>query len=164
MSRYASTKPRYFDNACSYRCASNFFSASNDFGAATALVMAWTGLAIRFFGERSHSFSILFRFSALLRHDYFPVCRLAHHRLDVAGFAPCCALVAIHLAEGETLTPMLLARRFTLNPVLVILSLAFWYWLWGVPGAILSTPILAITKIVCDRVRPLAALGHILAG
>jgi predicted PurR-regulated permease PerM len=71
---------------------------------------------------------------------------------------------AIHLIEGETVTPILLARRFTLNPVLVILSLAFWYWLWGVPGAVLSTPILAITKIVCDRVRPLAALGHILAG
>jgi predicted PurR-regulated permease PerM len=71
---------------------------------------------------------------------------------------------AIHLAEGETLTPTLLARRFTLNPVLVILSLVFWSWMWGVPGAILSAPILAIVKIVCDRVRPLAALGHILAG
>ena len=38
------------------------------------------------------------------------------------------------------------------------------FWLWGVPGAILSAPILATTKIVCDRVRPLAALGHTLAG
>jgi predicted PurR-regulated permease PerM len=34
----------------------------------------------------------------------------------------------IHLVEGETLTPMLLARRFTLNPVLIILSLVFWFW------------------------------------
>jgi predicted PurR-regulated permease PerM len=71
---------------------------------------------------------------------------------------------AIHVIEGETVTPMLLARRFTLNPVLVIFSFVFWFWLWGVPGAILSAPILATTKIVCDRVRPLAALGHILAG
>jgi len=31
--------------------------------------------------------------------------------------------------EGETVTPMLLARRFTINPVLVILSLVFWYWM-----------------------------------
>jgi predicted PurR-regulated permease PerM len=31
---------------------------------------------------------------------------------------------------------MLLARRFTLNPVLVIISLAFWFWMWGIPGAI----------------------------
>jgi predicted PurR-regulated permease PerM len=72
--------------------------------------------------------------------------------------------LAIHLIEGETLTPMLLAKRFTLNPVLVIVSLVFWFWLWGIPGAILSVPMLAVTKIVCDRVRPLAAFGHFLEG
>jgi predicted PurR-regulated permease PerM len=72
--------------------------------------------------------------------------------------------LGIHLIEGETITPMLLARRFTLNPVLVIISLVFWFWMWGIPGAILSMPMLAITKIICDRVRPLAALGHFLEG
>jgi predicted PurR-regulated permease PerM len=69
-----------------------------------------------------------------------------------------------HLIEGETVTPMLLARRFTLNPVVVIISVAFWFWMWGIPGAILSVPMLAITKIICDRVRPLAAFGHFLEG
>ena len=63
--------------------------------------------------------------------------------------------LGIHLIEGETITPMLLAKRFTLNPVLVIISLVFWFWMWGAPGAILSVPMLAITKIICDRVRPL---------
>jgi len=66
----------------------------------------------------------------------------------------------IHLIEGEALTPMLLARRFTLNPVLVILSLVFWFWMWGVPGAILAVPMLAILKIVCDRIPSLRVLGH----
>jgi predicted PurR-regulated permease PerM len=70
--------------------------------------------------------------------------------------------LGFHLIEGETLTPMLLARRFTLNPVLVIISLLFWFWMWGIPGMILSVPMLAITKIICDRVRPLAAFGHFL--
>src|SRR5450759_1976679 len=56
-------------------------------------------------------------------------------------------------------TPMLLARRFTLNPVLVIISLVFWFWMWGIPGAILALPMLAITKIICDQLQPLAALG-----
>ncbi|WLA82162.1 AI-2E family transporter [Bradyrhizobium elkanii] len=70
----------------------------------------------------------------------------------------------IHLVEGETVTPMLLARRFTLNPVLIILSLVFWFWMWGVLGAILAVPMLAILKIVCDRLRPLKALGHFLEG
>jgi predicted PurR-regulated permease PerM len=59
---------------------------------------------------------------------------------------------------------MLLARRFTLNPVLIILSLVFWFWMWGVVGAILAVPMLAILKIICDRLRPLKALGHFLEG
>jgi predicted PurR-regulated permease PerM len=77
---------------------------------------------------------------------------------------PAALYFAIHLIEGETLTPLLLARRFTLNPVLVILALVFWFWMWGVPGAILAVPMLAILKIVCDRMRPLKALGHFLEG
>jgi predicted PurR-regulated permease PerM len=72
--------------------------------------------------------------------------------------------LAFHVIEGETVTPMLLAKRFTLNPVLVVVSLVFWLWMWGVPGVILSVPMLAIAKIVCDRVRPLAAFGHFLEG
>jgi hypothetical protein len=61
---------------------------------------------------------------------------------------------------------MLLAKRFTLNPVLVIVSLVFWFWMWGVPGATLSGANVGDneTKIVCDRVQPLAAIGHFLEG
>jgi predicted PurR-regulated permease PerM len=85
---------------------------------------------------------------------------------DSLGWAllPPALYFGIHLIEGEALTPMLVARRFTLNPVLVILALVFWFWMWGVPGAILAVPILAILKIVCDRVRALRALGHFLEG
>jgi predicted PurR-regulated permease PerM len=70
--------------------------------------------------------------------------------------------LAIHVMEGETITPMLLARRLTLNPVLVIVSLFFWDWLWGIPGALLSVPLLAVTKIVCDHLPGLAAVGHMI--
>jgi predicted PurR-regulated permease PerM len=38
---------------------------------------------------------------------------------------PAVLYLAIHLVEGETITPMLLSRHFTLNPMLVILSLIF---------------------------------------
>ena len=68
------------------------------------------------------------------------------------------------LVEGELVTPMLMARRFTINPVAVILALIFWYWMWGVPGAILAAPMLAITKTVCDDLRSLRELGHFLEG
>jgi predicted PurR-regulated permease PerM len=80
------------------------------------------------------------------------------------AFLPAGLYLAIHIVEGETVTPMLLARRFTINPVLVVVSLVFWYWMWGVPGAILSTPMLAITKIVCDRIQSLAPFGHFIEG
>lgn len=77
---------------------------------------------------------------------------------------PAALYLGVHTLESSFITPMLLARRFTLNPVLVILSLVFWYWLWGFAGAILAMPMLAITKIVCDRVTPLRPFGHFLAG
>jgi hypothetical protein len=56
----------------------------------------------------------------------------------------------------ETVTPMLLARSFTLNPVPVIVSLVFWYWMGGVPRAILATPMLAVVKKRRQR-KPLRA-------
>lgn len=77
---------------------------------------------------------------------------------------PAALYLGIHLVEGELITPMLLARRFTLNPVLVVVALVFWFWMWGAAGAIIAVPMLAITKIVCDRVQSLAALGHLLEG
>jgi len=80
------------------------------------------------------------------------------------AIVPAVLYLAIHFAEGELITPMLLAKRFTLNPVAVMVALVFWYWLWGVQGAILSVPLLAITKIMSDRIRPLKALGHVLEG
>jgi predicted PurR-regulated permease PerM len=81
-----------------------------------------------------------------------------------AALLPAALYLGIHIMEGEIITPMLLANRFTINPVAVILSLIFWYWMWGVPGAILAVPMLAIIKIVCDRLRPFRAFGHLLEG
>ena len=80
------------------------------------------------------------------------------------SLAPAACYLAIHLTEGEVVTPMLLAKRFTLNPIAIIVGLVFWYWMWGVPGAILSVPLLAMTKIVCERITSLRAVGHLLAG
>jgi predicted PurR-regulated permease PerM len=77
-----------------------------------------------------------------------------------AALLPAALYLLIHIIEGETVTPMLLAARFTVNPVLVILGVIFWYWMWGVPGSILATPMLAITKIICDRIEGLKPVGH----
>jgi len=58
----------------------------------------------------------------------------------------------LHLLEANFVTPILLGRRFTLNPVAIFVSLIFWLWLWGVPGVLLSVPILVSVKAVCDRI------------
>jgi predicted PurR-regulated permease PerM len=81
-----------------------------------------------------------------------------------AALLPAGLYFLIHLIEGEFVTPMLMARRFTINPVAVVLGLVFWYWMWGIPGAILAVPMLAIIKIICDDLPPLRAFGHFLEG
>ncbi len=77
---------------------------------------------------------------------------------------PAALYLVVHIIESTFITPHLLARRFTLNPVLVILSLIFWYWMWGLAGAILSVPILAMIKIICDRIERLQPLGLFIEG
>ena len=78
------------------------------------------------------------------------------------ALAPALLYGLIHLVEGQALTPLLLARRFELNPVLVILSLFFWNAMWGIPGALLAVPLLAIFKILADRIEPLKPAGHLI--
>jgi len=68
----------------------------------------------------------------------------------------------LHLLEANLITPVLLGRRFTLNPVVIFVSLIFWTWLWGVPGALLSVPILVSIKVVCDRIPALSSVSELL--
>jgi predicted PurR-regulated permease PerM len=64
--------------------------------------------------------------------------------------------------EAQFITPALLARRLTLNPVAVFLALIVWTWLWGVAGALLAVPLLATLKICCDHIEPLNPIGTML--
>jgi predicted PurR-regulated permease PerM len=68
----------------------------------------------------------------------------------------------LHLLEANLVTPVALGRRFTLNPVVIFVSLIFWTWLWGVPGALLSVPILVAIKIICDRVPAMSHVSELL--
>jgi predicted PurR-regulated permease PerM len=71
-------------------------------------------------------------------------------------------LFAITTIEGYFITPWIMGRRLTLNPVVVFIGLTFWGWLWGIAGALLAVPILATFKILCDRIEPLAPIGEFL--
>jgi predicted PurR-regulated permease PerM len=67
-----------------------------------------------------------------------------------------------HLLESNLITPVLLGRRFTLNPVVIFVSLIFWTWLWGVPGALLSVPILVSIKVFCERAPSMSHVSELL--
>jgi predicted PurR-regulated permease PerM len=70
-----------------------------------------------------------------------------------------CVLTA---AEGYVVTPLVLGRRLSLNPVVIVLAVLFWGWMWGLLGALLAVPILVVVKTFCDRVEPLQAFGEFL--
>jgi predicted PurR-regulated permease PerM len=55
-----------------------------------------------------------------------------------------------------------MGHRLALNPVAVFVGFAFWFWIWGVPGAFISVPLLAVCKIVCDHVDSLRPVGEFL--
>ena len=74
---------------------------------------------------------------------------------------PLCFL-CITLFEGNIFTPWMLARRLTLNTVAVFVSILFWGWMWGIPGTFMAVPLLAIFKILCDRIPPLKPAGDFL--
>jgi predicted PurR-regulated permease PerM len=79
------------------------------------------------------------------------------------GLLPPAWYLLLHLLEANLITPVLLGRRFTLNPVVIFVSLIFWTWLWGVSGALLSVPILVSIKVVCDRVPAMSPVSELLS-
>jgi predicted PurR-regulated permease PerM len=79
------------------------------------------------------------------------------HALLVPG-----AYLAVNLIQSQFVSPMILGRRLTLNPVAILIGLVFWWWLWGVGGAFIAVPLLATFKIFCDHIESLAPIGEFL--
>ncbi len=63
---------------------------------------------------------------------------------------PAAIFVGIHLVEANLLTPLLVGRRLTINPLLILVSLSYWGWVWGTAGALLAVPLLIIAKTILD--------------
>lgn len=64
------------------------------------------------------------------------------------AFLPAALQVGFHLVEANVITPTVLGRRLTMNPLLILVSLAFWGWVWGTPGALLAVPLLIIIQTI----------------
>ena len=79
------------------------------------------------------------------------------HALLVPG-----AYLAVNLLQANFISPAVLGRRLTLNPVAILVGLVFWWWIWGVGGAFIAVPLLATFKIFCDHIESLAPIGEFL--
>jgi predicted PurR-regulated permease PerM len=63
---------------------------------------------------------------------------------------------------GTLVTTWMTGRIAKLNPAVVFIALMFWGWMWGIPGMLLSVPIVVIAKVLSQHVKQLAPLGELL--
>lgn len=74
---------------------------------------------------------------------------------------PPATFIALTAFESNFVTPSVLGKSMSLNPILVFVALIFWGWIWGIGGAFLAVPMLAIAKLACERferTKPFAVL------
>lgn len=72
------------------------------------------------------------------------------------------AYFTIATLQANFISPMILGHRLTLNPVVIVVGLTFWWGVWGLPGLFLAVPLLATIKIFCDHIESLAPVGELL--
>jgi len=83
----------------------------------------------------------------------FTVGLVSFPSLGQAFIAPL-AFVLLTTMEGHFITPTVVGRRVTLNPLLIFLALAFWTWMWGPIGAFLAAPLSIIGLVVVNHLVP----------
>ena len=70
-----------------------------------------------------------------------------------AAMLPAAGFLILHALESNLLTPMVLGRTMSINPLAIILWLLLWGWVWGVMGLLVAVPMLVCLKIVASRVE-----------
>ena len=75
---------------------------------------------------------------------------------------PLLAFVVISFLEANLITPTVVGKRMTLNPLAIILVVSFWIWLWGPIGGMVALPLLIMFKVICDHTPPLRVVGALI--
>ena len=70
---------------------------------------------------------------------------------------------ALAVIEGTLVNPMIVGRRLELNPVIIVIGLMLWGWIWGIGGAFVAVPLMVAVKIFCDHIDSLAPIGEFLS-
>ena len=66
------------------------------------------------------------------------------------ALAPSLVMIGAHLIEANVVTPLIVGHRLTISPILILISLSFWGWVWGTTGALLAVPLLIIIQTVVN--------------
>lgn len=72
--------------------------------------------------------------------------------------------IVLEALQGYIVTPMVLGTRFQINPLVIVVWLIFWGWMWGIIGVVLAFPMLTAFKIFCDRIPRLDYYGRLIEG
>jgi predicted PurR-regulated permease PerM len=82
--------------------------------------------------------------------------------IEPVGQAMLVPLVYLFLTsvEGQFITPAVVGNRLSLNPLVIVIAVAFWAWIWGIAGVLVAVPLLIIARILSEQLPALAALGH----
>ncbi len=104
---------------------------------------------IPYIGVTIGTFAITF--SALLNFD-----TIGHILLVPLSFFIICSI------EGNLILPLVLNRGLILHPLIILIGVIIFGWIWGIMGALIAIPIISIFKIICDNVKPLNNYGQFL--
>ncbi len=69
----------------------------------------------------------------------------------VQSLLPAAIYLGLHTLEGQIVTPIVLGKRMALSPLILILALMVFGWIWGIIGLLLAVPMLVCVKIVLTR-------------
>jgi predicted PurR-regulated permease PerM len=79
-----------------------------------------------------------------------------------AAFAVAGASLLVSFIVGFMVTTWLQSRFARVNAAVLFIALLFFGWLWGIWGMLLCAPLVAIAKVICDRVDSLKAAGDLM--
>ena len=121
-------------------------------GVATALVMHLAGLEnALFWGVMAALLNYIPYLGPMLGAVLLLAVGVLQFDSAPQALLPASIYLLLNVLESQLVTPLVLGRSFSLNPVVILVWLLFWGWLWGVPGLLLAMPLLVCCKIVAAR-------------
>ena len=78
------------------------------------------------------------------------------------SLVPAALYLGLHTLEGQLVTPIVLGKRMALSPLLLILALMVFGWMWGILGLLLAVPLLVCVKIVLSRLEGMEGWARLL--